>query len=296
MGKKEVPKFVLKLDFMLGSVAFIVVFSVLFMAIYAPFSLTDWFNIFNENQLSITIAFYASAIAVVVLSKIFMTWAQSRIRITVPVYTLWLLGEIVVISLLYTAFTEFLAQSDTLHSVFAVAFRAFCCVTAILAIPYVISFLYAAYKVQLEENEMMRYRSRLYDNGADAARLINLYDHNGTVRLTLDLDSLYYMESQDNYVKVCYEDEGTLHSYMLRCRTKTLEQSLAGTPILRCHRSYIVNTTKIKMLRPDRSNSIAVLKHPGVKPIPVSRRYYEHLVETIAVNPPAEHSGESSDA
>ena len=295
MGNKEVPKFVLKLDFMLGSVAFIVIFSVLFMTIYAPFSLTNWFDIFDERQLSITVSFYLSAIALVVLSKITMMWAQNRITITVPVYILWLLGEIVVISLLYTAFTEFLALSNSPHSVFAVAFRAFCCVTAILAIPYIISFLYAAYKVQLEENEMMRYHARLQDNGADTSRLINLYDGNGNVRLTLDIDSLYYMESQDNYVKVCYEDEGTLHSYMLRCRTKSIEKSLAGTPIKRCHRSYIINTTKIKMLRPDKSNSVAVLKHPNVKPIPVSRKYYEQLVETIAVNRPADSSESAED-
>ena len=293
MIRKEVPKFVLKLDFILGSLAFIVVFSVLFMIIYAPFSLTSWFDIFNRQQLSITVSFYISAIVLMVISKTLMVWAQNRVSITVPIYILWLIGEIILISLLYTSFTELFALSDIPHSAAAVAFRAFCCVTAILAIPYIISFLYAAYKVTLEENEMMRYHIRLQGNATDESRLINLYDHNGTVRMTLDIDSLYYMESQDNYVKVIYEDEGSLHSYMLRCRTKTLEQSLAGTPIRRCHRSYIINTTKIKLLRPDKSNGVAILKHPGVKPIPVSKRYYEHLVETIAVNAPSELSADS---
>lgn len=289
MANREVPKLVLKLDFMLGSLAFIVVFSVLFMIIYAPFSLTAWFDIFSERHLSITVVFYISSIAFMVISKILMVWAQNRITITVPIYMVWLIAEIIVISLLYTGFTEILVLGDSPHSVLGVTFRAFCCVTAILAIPYIISFLYAAYKVKLEENEMMRYHSRLQGNGTEGARLINLYDHNGTVRMTMDIDSLYYMESQDNYVKVCYENEGSLHNYMLRCSTKTLEKSLAGTPIRRCHRSYMINTEKIKMLRPDKSNSIAVLKHPQVKSIPVSRRYYEQLVDTIAVNSPTEH-------
>lgn len=293
MNRVEVPKFALKLDYMLWSVAFIVVFSVLFMIIYAPFSLTHWFDIFNERQLSITVTFYLASIVLMVVSKILMMWAGGRITITVSRYLLWIFAEIVCISLLYTAFTELLPSGDENNSVAAVAFRAFCCVTAILAIPYMISFLYAAYKAKLEENKMMRYRAHFYGAGFDGTSLINLYDGNGNVKMTVSADALYYMESMDNYVKVCYEEEGALHHYMLRCRTKILEKSLAGTPLQRCHRSYIINTSKIKMLRPDKSNSIAILSHSGVKPIPVSKRYYERLVETIAVNPPEPHGEDS---
>ena len=42
--KNEVPKFLLKLDFMMKSVAFIAAFSILFMLIYTPFSVTAWFD------------------------------------------------------------------------------------------------------------------------------------------------------------------------------------------------------------------------------------------------------------
>lgn len=293
MNKVEVPKFALKLDFTLGLVAFVVIFSVLFMTIYAPFSITDWFDIFDEKQLSITVGFYAAGIVLMVLSKLIMMWAKHKITITIPVYIAWLFAEIVAISLLYTAFTELLVTSQTPHTVPALAFRAFCCVTAILAIPYIILFLYAAYKTKIEENEIMRCRSQLYNNdGAGSARMINLYDGNGTVKMTVDIDSLYYMESQDNYVKVCYENEDTLHYYMLRCRTKVLEKSLEGTPMRRCHRSYIVNTSKIKLLLPDKSNSVFVLKHAGAKPIPVSKRYLGQLVETLAANPNSAQSAE----
>ena len=288
MNSVEVPKFVLKLDYMLWSVAFIVIFSVLFMIIYAPFSLTHWFDIFNERQLLITVTFYMASVAVMVASKIAMVRVHRRLAITVPAYILWLLAEIVVISILYTAFTEFIVPGEERHPVLAVAFRAFCCVTAILAIPYSLTFLYAAYRAKLEENEMIRLRSQLYTEGGDGSRLINIYDGNGTVKMTVDTDSLYYMESQDNYVKICYENDGALHHYMLRCSTKVLEKSLEGTPLRRCHRSYIINTTKIKLLRPDKSNSVAILKHPNVRPIPVSKRYCQRLVETIAVNPMAD--------
>lgn len=286
MGARKIPKFALKLDYMLWSLAFIVIFSVLFMIIYAPFSLTSWFDIFNERRLSITVGFYVASIGVMIFSKFLMVRVSRRFEISIAGYVAWLIGEIVVISLLYTFFTEYLVQGEASHSPLAVAFRAFCCVTAILAIPYVICFLYAAYKEKTEENEIMRYRPQPYTNSSEGTQLINLYDGNGNVRMTVAMDSLYYMESQDNYVKICYENDGQLHNYMLRCRTKVLEKSLAGTPMVRCHRSYIINTTKIKLLRPDKTNSVAILKHPGVKSIPVSKRYYDALVENIAINPP----------
>jgi len=292
MRSQEVPKFLLKFDFMIGSVVFIAIFSILFMIIYAPFSVAAWFDIFDERNLSMTAAFYLAAVAVLMISKMFMVWAQSRITVTAGVYVLWLFGEIIAISLLYTGFTQLLIFHGEHPDPIGITIRAFCCVTAILAIPYTISSLYAAYKSKKEENDIMRYRTKLLEGNVGTNNLVNLYDGNGIVKLTIDIDALYYMESQDNYVKVCYENDGTLHNYMLRCRTKALEDSLSNTPMVRCHRSYIINTTKIKMLHSDKSNNAVILKHPDVKPIPVSKSYYERLMTLIAAG---QHSDKPSE-
>lgn len=283
MMKNEVPKFLLKLDFMIKSVAFIAAFSILFMLIYTPFSMTAWFDVTDGRHLAMTVGFYLVAIAVMIISKIGMRWVQNHITVTSTVYLLWLLGETVVISLLYTGFTQILI----FHGEYSVriAVRAFCCVTAILAIPYTIASLYAAYKAKKEENDLMHYRANILNGDINASNLINLSDGNGVIKLTVDSDSLYYMESQDNYVKICYENDGSLHNYMLRCRTKTLEENLANTPMVRCHRSYIINTTKIKLLKSEKANNVVILKHPDIKPIPVSKSYYSKLMELISDRP-----------
>lgn len=282
--KNEVPKFLLKLDFMIKSVAFIAAFSILFMIIYTPFSVTAWFDVTDVRHLALTVGFYIVAISVLIISKICMRWAQNRICITPTVYVLWLLGEAIVISSIYTAFTQLLI----FHGEYSlrIAVRAFCCVTAILAIPYAIASLYAAYKAKKEENDIMRYKANILSGNKSPFNLINLSDGNGVIRLTVDPDSLYYMESQDNYVKICYENDGALHNYMLRCPTKTLEDNLAGTTMVRCHRSYIINTTKIKLMKTGKHSTI-ILKHPDIKPIPVSKSYHERLMGILASIPPS---------
>lgn len=293
MKNREIPKFLLRLDFMIGSVVFIAIFSILFMIVYTPFSVAAWFDIFDEYNLSLTVAFYAAAIVLLMISKGLMVWAQGRITITAGVYVLWLFGEVIAISLLYTGFTQLLIFHGEYPDPLGITVRAFCCVAAILAIPYTISSLYAAYKSKKEENDIMRYRTKLLEGNVGTNSLVNLYDGNGVVKLTIDIDSLYYMESQDNYVKICYENDGTLHNYMLRCRTKALEDSLSDTPMVRCHRSYIINTAKIKMLRSDKSNNTVILKHPDVKPIPVSKSYYDKLMNLISAGQHDEHSPEN---
>lgn len=104
--KNEVPKFLLKLDFMMKSVAFIAAFSILFMLIYTPFSVTAWFDVTDGKHLAMTVGFYLVAISFMIISKICMRWAQNKICITSTVYVLWLLCEAIVISLLYTGFTQ----------------------------------------------------------------------------------------------------------------------------------------------------------------------------------------------
>ena len=111
--------------------------------------------------------------------------------------------------------------------------------------------------------------------------LINLYDYNGALKLTINSDSLYYMESQDNYVKIFYENNGKLLSYMLRSRTKTIEENLAETSMVRCHRSYMVNVMKINHIRKGGKARYIVLANDDIKPIPVSKSYFKNLIEKI---------------
>ena len=285
MGR-ETAKYLFRLDFMVLSVMFIAVFSVLFMIIYAPFSMAAWFDVTEEHPMFVTVAFYIVAVATMLISKIAMRWVQRRFEISTYLYILWLIVEAFIITWLYIGFTRVILPETNCTSEFVL--RVFSCVVAILAIPYTMVSLYAAYQSQKEENAIIRYRKSLLDSNIAPSNLINLTDENGTVKLTIDIDSLYYMESQDNYVKVCYENEGALCSYMLRSRTKHLESSLVNTSMQRCHRSYLINTAKINIVRNEKPNPVAVLKHPNIKPIPISKSYYDRIISMVEISQAAD--------
>ena len=183
------------------------------------------------------------------------------------------------------------------------ATRALMCVTLILAIPNAIVSFYAAYRSKCEELEVSQYQLqkmreeyRLLENNTlhelkaaqqlpakpePAPRMINLYDNGGTLRLTLNIDSLYYLESEDNYIRIFYKHNDKILSYMLRSRTRSIEESLKGTCMVRCHRSFIVNINKISVMEEEKRMHYIRLDDETIKRIPVSKSYYDTLVTSL---------------
>ena len=278
---RELPKFLLDKRYLVGSVFFILTFSFLFMAIYSPFSMTAWFSLSNFRDLGMTVIFYLVALSIMLVSKLIMYNMQSRTNFTLLKYILWILAEVIIVSLFYTHFTYvFIAPFD--ESLINIMLKAFGCILLIIAIPYTILTLYAAYKAKTEELQMLQYEMSLTSGPSKMyPSLINLYDYNGALKLTINSDSLYYMESQDNYIKIHYENNGKLCSYMLRSRTKSIEESLADTSIVRCQRSYMVNVMKINHIRKGGKARYIVLSHDSIKPIPVSKSYFKTLISKI---------------
>ena len=278
---REIPKFLLDKRYLFGSVIFIMTFSFLFMAIYTPFSNTAWFDVTNRLDLGMTTAFYVVAVSIMFVSKMLMNTMQSRISFTYAKYVLWVVVEILVIALFYTHFTHAYVKPVD-YEISSIFVKALGCILMIVAIPYTILTLYAAYRDKTEELEMLQYEMSLNDEPTVSyPSLVNLYDYNGTLKLTINSDSLYYMESQDNYVKIYYENQGKLLSYMLRCRTKAIEENLAETSMVRCHRSYMVNVMKINHIKKGGKARYIVLSNDQIKPIPVSKSYLKNLIEKI---------------
>lgn len=278
---KELPKFLLDKRYLLGSVFFILTFSVLFMAIYSPFSSTAWFSLTNLQDFGMTAAFYLVALAIMLISKLIMYNSQAQVNFNLWKYILWIVAEVIIISIFYTHFTYvFVTPSE--ESLINIMAKSFGCILLIIAIPYTILTLYAAYKAKAEELQMLQYEMSLSNESSMVyPSLINFYDYNGTLKLTINSDSLYYMESQDNYIKIHYENSGKLCSYMLRSRTKTIEENLADTSIVRCQRSYLVNVMKINHIKKGGKARYIVLSHDDIRPIPVSKSYFKNLISKI---------------
>ena len=109
---------------------------------------------------------------------------------------------------------------------------------------------------------------------AQNSQKITLFDNNGVMKLSVTATNLYFIESDDNYIKVWYRDnDGIMKQYMLRCKLKTVDDSVADSDLVRCHRLYIVNMAPVSMLYRLKDSYELRLDIEGLDPIPVTKTY-----------------------
>lgn len=273
------PKYLLHKDFLIGSVAFVVIFSLLFLLLYHPFSDTVWLSTDPEGTLLPTILFYMVGILILLGSKFLMMLYQIRRSFTVGRLLLWLFGEFVLIALAYLLFTSHYIGAEVSFSA-KVILRTSYCVGLILAIPYAIFALIAGNLAKAEEINILKLNKEA-DIPSPSSPIIDFYDYTGALKISVASNSIYYIGSQDNYVEIRYELDGKLLNYLMRCRTTRLEKQLEGTSLIRCHRSFIVNIDNVSQFKRENARAFLVLSHPDAKKIPVSKSYYKAIAERL---------------
>ena len=110
-------------------------------------------------------------------------------------------------------------------------------------------------------------------------QIVTLFDNDGDMKLSVRLRNIYFIESDDNYIKVWYSDnDGELKQYMLRCRLKTVEESFAGSDLVRCHRKYIVNVSRVEVLSKEKDGYVLDLGIEQARELPVSKTYEQPIL------------------
>jgi DNA-binding LytR/AlgR family response regulator len=102
--------------------------------------------------------------------------------------------------------------------------------------------------------------------------------------ITLKTNDLIYLESADNYVTIHYESEGKTKRYLLRNSLKQLEKDLTEFPLLRCHRSFMVNIKHVKMMKREKGIIQLLMDDIGNHIIPVSKTYTANVAKTLSSN------------
>jgi len=265
--------------FLLQAVLFVSLFSMLFMVLYQPFSNTTWFGFNSLKQTGVTILFYLVAVPTLIASKLLLSGISTVHSITVKRFLEWHIAEFIIIATEYYIFTVCfkLGLSRELPQLLI---RIPLCVALILAIPYTIVWFYAQYKAKKEELELFKvtHKRKTIESGH---KLIQFRDSQGKHKMSLSEDSIFFIESQDNYVQIYYDLEGKLSSYLLRCSTQKIEEDLAGTSIVRCRRSFLVNTSKIVRYGKEHGHFSITLDNPSGKTITVTPAYYRTILTRL---------------
>ena len=290
---KKLPSYLLGKYQLIGTVTFSVLFAIVFLNIYIPFSETAWFGLGDSVTFALTVVFVFASIIILILSRILMYRSKRLFEMTYLEYTIWCIMEILLISLFYTKLTMDISHSGAIQlQVFG---RSFLYGTIALGIPYLISGMYFAIIDKNNTIRLMNYENVVTDEPPkpESARKITLFDNSGTLKLSVSPENLYYIESDDNYIKVWYTDsKGKLQQYILRCRLKTVEESFKGSGLVRCNRKYIVNLNKVSTLRKENDGYVLDLDNVDILPIPVTKTYTDmilsHFTETSPLLEPME--------
>ncbi len=281
-SRRYIPDYLRDRYQLLGTVTFAALFSVVFLLVSIPFSNNAWFRLGNSTFFGFTALFALLSLTILIISKVVMYKTRSILPMTYWGYAAWCLSEIVLITVLYTVFTVTIAQPEdqggTIIFIHALVYCFIC-----LGVPYLIAAMFFTIIDQNRTIRLMNMQDVVTEESAEdpaTAQKFTLFDNNGVLKLSVSSANLYYVESDDNYIKVWYSDnKGELQTYMLRCRLKTVEESFAGSDLIRCHRKFIVNMGKVKVLQKVGATYEITLDNEAIAPIPVTKTYIGNVLE-----------------
>ena len=272
MGKSIPPYYVTKKNTVI-QVAFATVFAYAFIILYKPFGAGDWYDVSWWKFSLASGILVVSGMLVVLISRLFMFWIKRFRPISILYFALMIAGEIIFMAVLY-ALLERLVMKD-IRPFPLIAYFAIQNTALILLIPYLISVLF------FEWQEKKMSLEKLIKQISRKAYFISFKDDKGTLRLTLKTNDLIFLEAYDNYVVIHYESDEKMKTYLIRNTLKHFEDDLAEFPLLRCHRSFMVNMNHVKMMIREKGNAQLLMDNQGQNIIPVSRKYTENVSKML---------------
>lgn len=295
MARKKLPHYLIEKNNLIVQVTISVLFAIAFLAIYIPLSdtTTAWFSLEEQDKFIYTAFFIIFSTIFLIFSRVMMYYMSKRlIRFTFPKFIFWTLGEILLIGLFH-AYISLRIMHITGHPSELILGKSILITFIALGFPFAITdlsfalidarrVLNIARKV-IKSNEINAQNTA--KNAANNSLvtenpdIINFHDYTGAQKFAVKLENIYYIKAEGNYVNVFYNNKGGISSFVLRNKIQAIEDSLVGTPLMRCHRTYIVNTNNIKLMRTEDESYFIDFDQTGLESVPVSNTYREKIVK-----------------
>ena len=219
---------------------------------------------------------------VVVVSRIIMHKASRKKPITKLSYATWILAEIFAMSLFYAFFSKFVPKDSTSRDFMELLQSAIVNTSLVLLLPYGISLLYFSWKEKTKLLEEQK-DNLIPPEVVHRKKRIAFPDEKGEIKITIELNHLVYIESADNYATIHYINKERLSRFPIRNSLKWFEQNLIDdTPLVRCHRSYIINLDRVKVLKKTKDGIFMESDVAQISDIPVSKTYYESVMQKFS--------------
>lgn len=108
------------------------------------------------------------------------------------------------------------------------------------------------------------------------AKIITITPDTGNEILTMAQNDFLYAASDGNYTTVCHIVDGKIQNTLLRLSLKNVESQAGGAPIIRCHRSFIVNAANVVKMKGNAQGYKLFFGNVDT-PVPVSRKFIDEV-------------------
>lgn len=238
--------------------------------LFCPFAFKNYDITFSRYSFHVTMAFCIIVI-VMLISRLSMMFISRKVTMTLRHYLFLCLFEILFASGFTALYLWLFSQKKEAYFMFFGYALVYLSVAMI--IPYIILFLH---------NQNLDKENQLEDASKPAqGEMIRFLDERGNVKLIVSQISILYIQSDENYLRISYLDEGKINTYMLRSSMKRIEELCNKNGLIRCHRSYFVNKEHVQVLQKDKEFTYAILDIPNAAHIPVSKNYYDQIASIL---------------
>ncbi len=270
---KKLPGYLTEKGNILTTILFTAGFALLFLNLYTPFGVATWFQVSKPTLLLYASGVILAGVLVVAVSRIIMYHAVRRgMNLSIGQYLIWVAAEVVSMALFFTLF-EILILDD--HRTFPeLLARSVQNTSLTLLLPYTILWLWFTWRDSKMKLTVIREQPEI----AGQRTMVHFNDEKGVLRILLKHSDILYIQGSDNYVTVCYQAQGKLTRFMLRNTLRALEDELKKEAIIRCHRSYLVNVDKVKLIRREKEGLLLELDSTPPSSVPASRTYMNDVL------------------
>jgi DNA-binding LytR/AlgR family response regulator len=275
---KTIPKYLVQKDAITATTIFTGIFALAFINIYSPFGVEKWYQPQNKFE----IFFYSSLViltgmAFIVLDRIAMFQVSKKHSLNYFHYSIWIFFEILSLSAVYSVFAKFvLADQRVFYQIAEVTLKN---TVLVLLLPYTVLWLYFAYREKTRQLDEISHGGVLK---LQSDKMVPFYDEKNKLKISVVQDDILYLESSDNYVMIYYISNNKISKYMIRNTLKNLESKLLSIGFIRCHRSYLVNFNKVKILKREKDGLFLELDSDPHLVLPVSKTYVSAIIESFS--------------
>lgn len=263
----NIPKYINEKANIIRLVGLTAAFALVFINIYKPFSSSSWYNVSDFMFFVYSSLIILTGVLVVIISRIIMYFYSRHHDISYKLYFVWVFCEILFMSLFYTIYSLSLNPSRDVMSVFKDSTLN---TALVLLLPYAALWFYFGWQ---ESNKRLQIIESGEEQELNPLKSITFKDEKGSLRLSILLEDLLYIESADNYIEIHYVTNSKTKTYLLRNSIKNIELQLKNSPVARCHRSFLVNFNRVKVIRRTKEGLMLEIDDPNTPDIPVSKSY-----------------------